>query len=333
MAILNGKGYKREELLKFCGNIEQIASITKATLTNGIKTVSVKTGGGLEYTILPSRCLDIASLSFKGVNISFLSKNGIVYQNDNNFLHYMAGGMLFTCGLKNVGSSCEEKGEMHPTHGRIGITPAQNFYARGYWKNDDYILEAYGEMKETALFGSNLVLKRKITSKLGENSITIMDELENNSPYEEEFMFLYHFNFGFPFLDEDTKIIFPQNHCVARDEKAQKGINEIVNIDLPKDSYHEQVFFCNLKPDEDGMVRIEIINKRLGIKAVLEYEKENLPNFTQWKSLKSTDYALGLEPCNCSVFGRVLEKGNGTIKKLKPFEKKSFNLNLILSDL
>lgn len=333
MAYLNGKSYSREELVSYCGNMEQLAGITKSKHANEMDMLSVKTGGGLEYTLSQSRCLDITSLCFKGINISFLSKNGINNQIDNNFLHYVAGGMLFTCGLKNVGSPCEENGEIHPIHGRIGVTPAQNLCTRAFWQDDEYILEAFGEMKETALFGSNLLLKRTITSKLGENSITISDEVENNSPYEEDFMILYHFNFAFPFLDEGTKIIFPQNSVVARDENALRGINETIKINSPMDVYPEQVFYRDMQADKNGNVQIELMNEKLGIKVLMEYKKENLPNFTQWKSFKSTDYVLGLEPCNCRVHGRVWEKENGNIQKLKPFEKKSFNLNLILSDL
>lgn len=342
MMKLNGKEYSKEGLQRFCGNINQVAGITAAELIGGkaagTKAYAVKTGGGLEYTLLPDKCLDISSVSFKGTNISFLAKPGIVspqyaYPCGNEFLHYMTGGMLFTCGLKNVGGACETDGEAHPIHGRIGVTPAENNYGRSYWKNDEYILEAYGEMKDAALFGSNLVLKRKITSKLGENAIYISDELENNTPYEEEFMLLYHFNFGFPFLDEDTEIVFPLNSVVARDDEAEKGLSDSEAISAPIDSYNEQVFFRDADMDENGKVKVELLNKRLGIKVALEYDKENLPNLVHWKSMKSTDYALGIEPSNCLVFGREKEKENGTIKKIKPFSTLKFNLKLEFSVL
>ncbi len=342
MARLNEKDYSKEEMLRYCGNINQIGSITKSSLldgkADGTNIYTVKTGGGLEYTLVPSKCLDITSLSFKGTNISLLAKPGITspkyaHPFGNDFLYYVTGGMLFTCGLKNVGSSCEENGEYHPIHGRIGITPAQNTSARGYWVGNEYVLEAYGEMNESALFGSNLCLKRTISSKLGQNEIIINDVLENNSPYEEDFMLLYHFNFGFPFLDEDTKIIFPQNNIEPRDKNAEIGLKESEKNSLPLDNYDEQVFYRDVVADKDGKVKIQIINNRLGIKAIIEYEQKNLPILTQWKSMKSTDYALGIEPCNCLVFSRVKAQESGKIKKIKPFEKIEFILKLLISEL
>ncbi len=44
----------------------------------GVKAIAVKNGAGLEVNILEDRCLDISHLSYKGINLSYLSKCGIV---------------------------------------------------------------------------------------------------------------------------------------------------------------------------------------------------------------------------------------------------------------
>jgi hypothetical protein len=333
---LLGKEYTKKDLLRYCGNIKQIAGITETRFSDGkadgMKNFYVKTGGGLEYTVLPGKCLDISSLNYKGINLSFLAKPGIIssqygYPFENEFVNYMTGGMLFTAGLQNVGPSCrDDNGVFHPLHGRIGITPAENPYAKCYWDKDDYILESGGIMRESALFGHNLSLTRKITSKLGENEIEITDILENNAPESEEFMLLYHFNFGFPFLDENTTLHFPQNTAIPHTEIAKDGIQASETITKPQDGFFEHVFFRDIKEDAYGFVIINVENKALGIGAYIKYEKKNLPNLTQWKSMRSGDYALGIEPCNCYVNGRKGERENGTLKKIKPFSKLTYKL-------
>lgn len=332
MAKINGIDYKKEDLLRYCGNINQIAAITETKLKNNLELALVKTGGGLEYNVVVSKGLDISSLSYKGINISFLSKNGLANPANNEFLSHMTGGMIFTCGLRNAGIKCVDNGEEHPQHGKIGTIAPDNSYTKCYWDNDDYILETGGVLKETALFGHNLYLTRTLKSKMGENFIEINDVVENLSDKEEEFMIIYHFNFGFPFLDENLKLIFPKNKVTARTKEANDGIGESERITRPIDGFFEHVFFRDVE-DENGTVILSLENERLGVGAYIKYNKENLDNLAQWKSMKSGDYALGIEPCNCFIKGRVEERKSGTLKKIAPFSKLNFNLVLGFYDL
>ncbi|MCK9618592.1 MAG: aldose 1-epimerase family protein, partial [Lentimicrobiaceae bacterium] len=76
------KKINKRELLKYVGDFSQLFGIKGYTLTggkaNGVKAFDVKNGSGLEFTVLADRCLDIAGLSFKGINCSYITKNGIV---------------------------------------------------------------------------------------------------------------------------------------------------------------------------------------------------------------------------------------------------------------
>jgi hypothetical protein len=64
-------------------------------------------------------------------------------------------------------------------------------------------------MLEARLFGENLVLGRKIICKYGENKITINDTVENLGFRKEALMLLFHFNMGYPLLDEDAILVTP----------------------------------------------------------------------------------------------------------------------------
>ena len=342
MAKLFGNEYTKEELLRFAGNLKQIGGIDEICYNSGrasgLKAYLVKTGGGLDYTVLPGKCLDIPSLHYHGMNISFLAKPGITapqygYPAENEFENYATGGMLFTSGLRNSGPSCFDDKIYHPTHGRIGITPSENAYARCYWDSDDYFLETGGLMRESAFFGHNLSLNRKIVSKIGGNSLTLTDVVENNAPEEEEFMILYHINFGFPFIDRYVKLVFPPNKVTPRTEEAKSGLLESETITDPQDGFLEHVFFRDAQADKDGIVTVSIENNRLGIGANVRYEKKNLPNLIEWKSMRSGDYALGIEPCNSFIHGRSGERENGSLQKIAPFQKVEISLSLEFFDL
>ena len=69
------------ELLKQLGNIDQIAGIRQTKLLHGrgegIQLAEFYNAAGLRFTLVPDRCMDIYDLSYKGMNLSFQSKNGL----------------------------------------------------------------------------------------------------------------------------------------------------------------------------------------------------------------------------------------------------------------
>lgn len=197
----------KRQMLRYVGDFSQLFGIKEYTLSEGkaggVKAFDVKNGSGLEFTVLADRCLDIAGLSFKGINCSYISKTGIVapeYYNENGpgFLRSFHAGFLTTCGLRNVGVPCEENGETFSLHGRISNTPGEELCALTEWIDDVPVLSISGKMREARLFGENLILERKITCKYGENKITIRNSVENLGFKREALMLLFHFNLGYP---------------------------------------------------------------------------------------------------------------------------------------
>ena len=341
MAVFSGSNMKKSDILKRVGNIDQIAGIREYTMhgskAEGLKLYNVRTGSGLEFDVLKDKCMDVCSMSYKGTNLSFLSKPGMVsseYYNpfEMEFLRTYQGGMMYTCGLSNVGSLCEDNGVKYPVHGRIGHTPAGNAGVFSQWINDDYIMEITGEMREAALFGENFVLRRTIATGLGENSLKIKDSVENQGFEKQPLMLLYHFNIGYPLLDKSTKLYIPTEKIIPRDEQAKPGADSYNMIENPVNGYMEQVFYHNVRKNGNGIVSIGVINEKLDIGIYISYDKNKLPVLVQWKSMKSGDYALGIEPANCHVEGRLKEKERGTLQYIEPGEIKSFSLELGILD-
>ena len=329
----------KREMLKYAGDFSQLFGIKEYMLAggkaNGVKAFDVKNGSGLEFTVLADRCLDIAGLSFKGINCSYISKTGIVapeYYNENGigFLRSFHAGFLTTCGLRNVGVPCEENGESFSLHGRISNTPGEEVCAATEWINDVPVLTISGKMREARLFGENLILGRKITCRYGENKIFIQNTVENCGFKREALMLLFHFNLGYPLLDENAMLVTPTQRLTPRDQAAVKGEAEYHQCQQPTPEYSEQVFYHNLKSDQKGNTCVALINEKLKIGAAIHFNKNQLFNFTQWKQMGEGEYVMGMEPCNCYVGGRTDPRNNGILEYLEPGEIRNFDLTIEL---
>ena len=52
----------------------------------------------------------------------------------------------------------------------------------------------------------------------------------------------------------------------------------------------------------------------------------------EWKSSRSHDYCIGLEPGNSSIMGRAPERENGTLKKISGYSQIDYTVTLGLLD-
>ncbi|NCC42253.1 MAG: DUF4432 family protein [Clostridia bacterium] len=319
----------KQDLHRHVGSLQQVAKIRPLQFSEGraeqLKAFEVK-NGPLQFTVLGDKCLDITDVSYRGINISFLSKPGLMGRNhfDTNgdeALRSIMGGLMFTAGLENICPPCTSDGKDYPMHGRIRTTPAEHICADGVWNEDKYVMSISGEMREAELFGENMVLRRKITTTYPGKTITVEDEIENQSFRTEPMMLLYHCNIGWPLLDEDCEIILPTREVIARDEAAKDHVGEYDHMEAPSDNEPEYVFLHRLAADEEGNTFASIVNEKLGIGIKISFSQKELPYFMQWKSRASGDYVVGLEPANSSVYGRLFHEEQGDLHTMEPFEK------------
>jgi hypothetical protein len=299
--------------------------------------VDMKNGVGLELTVLPDRALDIANVSYKGMNLSYISSTGIVapqYFNESGtgFLRNFFGGLLTTCGLTYLGAACNDNGEELGLHGRISNIPAEEVFAGTEWIDGTAVLMVKGRIRETRFFGENIILSREISVKYGENRIYIKDTIENNGFKEQPLMVLYHFNMGYPLLTEKSYLIAPSISVVPRDEEAKKGLGDYGTFQAPTPDYNEQVFYHDLKTDSNGKTFAAIINPIEQIGVAIRFDKNQLGRFTEWKQMGEGEYVVGMEPSNCHVEGRAKARADGTLEFIKPGGKRSFDLEVQVLD-
>lgn len=334
---LFGKDYTRDALLKRIGDLSQVAGIKAYTLTEGraqgVEALDVKTGSGLNFTVLPGRALDIAWMEFQGKPLGFIGKGGVThaayYQPKGlEWLRSFYGGLLTTCGLTQVGPPQQDGDWDLGLHGRLSNTPAAQTAHRTDWHGDELHLTIEGQMREAVLFGENLLLRRKITVLGGESKLILEDTVENQGYQNSPFMILYHINLGYPVIGEDSVLEAPVIQTQPRDAEAQAGLDAWHQFQGPTPDCREQVFFHKLKTDDEGYTCAGVLNDVLNIGFYVRYRPQELPCFTQWKMMGQQDYVVGLEPGNCPPLGRATARERGELVYLKPGEIKTIKLEL-----
>lgn len=321
--------------LKKLGSIQQLASVRRIqyqdSRAGGMNAVQVH-AGPLQFVTALDKCLDITGVTYKGINLTFLSKPGL--QNRQSYDTHgqeaqrsIMGGLFFTCGTDNVGTP--DEANALPMHGTLRSTPADHVCTDAWWDGDDYRIRISGEMRQAALFGENILLRRTIETVLCSNgsadTITLHDEFTNEAYSQTPFMLLYHCNIGYPLLDAGSQVHIPALSTCLRGEDHATSL-PWDRIEEPVDNLPEQVFFHKVCPDAEGLVTIGVHNPSLSLGLDITYRQDQLPRLTQWKSMASGDYVVGLEPCNCHVDGQVWERENGTLEMLRPGEKKCVDL-------
>lgn len=331
----------KKEILEQVGTMQQIAYVRTCTVTEGrannMRAIQVK-NGPMQYMLSPDKCMDIVSLEYNGMNISFTSKPGLNGRNPydthgEEALRSIMGGLFFTCGFENICAPCETDGKEYPMHGRMRTTPAQHVSSDAYWEDEEYHLSVSGEMREAELFGENMVLRRSVRSVYGSPRIDIRDTVTNQSAREETMMLMYHCNFGYPFLEEGVRLILPTRKVTPREEWSGLHADRWNVMDAPSDNAREYVFLHELASAEDGGTFAAIVNDRLGIGVKISFNRKNMPYFMEWKSTASGDYVVGLEPSNSSVYGRKYHEKENTLKTLPAYGEETIEWSFtILKD-
>lgn len=328
----------KKTLLSHVGSMQQLAYVRPLAYGEGrarnMAAYGVK-NGPLGFTVMADKCLDIAELSYNGINVNFLSKPGLVGRNHydthgDEALRSIMGGLFFTCGLENICAPCTIDGKDYPMHGRIRSTPAEQVSASAAWENDRYTIRLSGEMREAELFGENLVLRRTIETSYGEKSILIRDEIENESFRAEPMMLLYHFNVGYPLLGEHSRVILPSLRVSPRDDVSAPHLGRWREVEAPRAGVPEYVFIHELAADAAGNTFAAIINEELMIGIKLEFNQKTLPYFMQWKSMAAGDYVIGLEPSNSSVYGKSFHVQNDSQHMLGSFEREITEIRITM---
>ncbi len=330
-----------KELLKYTGEMDALLGMKDYTFNEGkakgVRAIDVKNGKNLDMTVLADKCLDIARLTYKGMNVGFAGKTGIVHpayyveEGVRGFLKTFNAGFLTTCGITYSGAPSEVDGRAYGLHGVMGNTPAENVNKETVYDGDNAMLKITGEMREACIFGENMRLEREIIVDTESDTIYINDTVKNIGYERQRLMNLYHINFGYPFLNDGAKVHVSPKNCSPRDAEAEKGVDAWDVMEAAQIGYEEQCFIhVDDSPNADSFAMLVTSCGKYAV--IVHYDQNQCPLLCEWKCMRAGDYALGLEPTSCGFWGVESATEKGLMRYAEPGGEYKFNFKIELTD-
>jgi Domain of unknown function (DUF4432) len=141
-------------------NLDQLASATASTVVDGpaagCRAVDLRVAGGIDVRILPDRGFDIGQAWFEGLPLAWISSVGesapLSLPAGTDWLGAFGGGLVTTCGLRNVGPPSEG----HGMHGRFSHLQASDVRVHREGEGNDVVLTAAASIDEADPDGGRL---------------------------------------------------------------------------------------------------------------------------------------------------------------------------------
>jgi hypothetical protein len=338
MAKLYSRDWGRKELARYVGHMDQLAGIKFLEggdgVERGARIMQVWTGTGLCFNVLADRALDISSCQYKGMSLTWRSPVGDAHPAyydafGSAWLRSFQGGMVVTCGLDTFGPPNRDEDEDLGQHGRVSNLPARFLNYRTFWDDDTYTLEITGEVRQTRVYGENLVMLRRITTALGSNKIRIDDTVTNEGFSSFPHLILYDVNMGFPFLSEGASLKFDVEETIPFDTNGDKDISDWMIFQPPTANYQERDFIHTPQADEKGWAKVQLDNPSLNLGVRLSFDTNTLPYLAQWKMMREGIYVLAMQPMNTKIWGgRAAVRKQNALPYLEAGESRSYALEI-----
>jgi hypothetical protein len=346
-----GRTIDTHGLRRRTGDLSAFAGSRQVVLDNGsergVRAVELRTAAGLEVDVLVDRALDLGDARFRGVPFGWRSGNGYRHpglheHNDEGGLSWLRAldGLLVSGGLDHTlfGGEVDASGYNYPPkqsvshglHGRLTAIPARLVEVSDDW--DAGVLRVSGEVVQATSFGEHLRLTRSIEVDVDGAEIRLVDVVENLGFEPTPHMFLYHLNFGWPFVDEGTEVVAAiTRHLWASDSVAEQGVPYRV-LPEPGRGLAEQVWEHELVAGPDGRHRVALVSADGERGVEVAWDAAGMPNFFEWQNLRDGQYAVGLEPSTHHVGGEAAAREDGSMTWLEHGERRTYSTTIRVLD-
>jgi hypothetical protein len=337
--------FDRMDLLRRVGRLEQIAGVRLVTLGDGaergVRVLEFRTGTGFQFDVIVDRAMDVGRCELSGKALGWQSATGFsgpwFYEPEGlGWLRGFGGGMLTTCGVDHALLMATDSAEHYHyrakatenfgLHGRISYTPARLAGYGTRWDGGVCTLWAEGEILQAAVFGEQIMVRRRIETRVGESRLRIRDIVENVGWDPTPHMYLYHVNVGFPVVDAGAELLVPVATGVSPTGDPIEGYR---TLEAPAPEHFERLYeHEGIGAEADGSVPVGIVNPALGIGAYEVYNRNQLPFHFTWRMLGEGTYVVGIEPCTNRPAGRLDARARGELITLQPGEQRVYDLEL-----
>jgi hypothetical protein len=189
-----------------------------------------------------------------------------------------------------------------------------------------------GRTRETVVFGEDVRLTRRVWARLGESRLFIDDVVENLGHARVPLMLAYHFNIGFPLLDDGTELRSSAQQMEPLTADRDAALADYAHYGPPHEHWEATVLVHSVRAGGDGWATTSVLNRRLDLGLYIKQRPEQLPFLWQWKQLGQGAYVGGVEPANCFGAGRADDRRRGTLQFLAPAEQRAFSLEVGVLD-
>ncbi len=346
----------RRQLAERAGMLSQFAGVRLMTLGDGVergvRLLEFRTGSGLRFTVLIDRAMDIADCEHNGRAIGWHSPTGF----RNPGLHEYEGegglawarsfsGLMVTCGLDHILFMNEVPADSyiygpkptvkHSLHGRVGTIPARLTGYGEHWDGDRCTLWAEGIVQQSAVFGEDLHLIRRIEADVGANEFRLTDRVVNHGFYNTPHMYCYHINLAHPVLDEGSRYLAPITDVVWAAHAGETYKKQNVGyrtLPAPQHDFHEQVWQHELAANPAGEQPVALVNDRIGLGFEVTTRKDQFPCLYEWQNLQAGQYALGIEPSTHHVLGNLAARERGEMIWLRHGDERRYDTTFRVLD-
>jgi hypothetical protein len=338
---LYGRSLDRRGLAARSGDPRVAGGVRAVTLDDGdgrgVRLLEFRTAAGLDADVLVDRAMDLGELRLRGRNLAFLSPTGVRHpayhhgeeEDGLGFLRSFTGALV-TVGLDHAFGPAESDAQgyaypgrsrvVHGLHGRIANLPARLTGYGELWDDagEACTLWAEGVVRQAAVFGEHLELRRRIEAPLHGAGLRIVDVVANHGFEPARHRLLWHVDFGWPLVDDATLLRLPAESGAAA--------RQIGPLGPPVAGRAEEV--TALRPAaQDAWAEARIVNPMLGLGARLRWRVDAMPAFLLWSHLRAGAYAVGFEPSTHAIGDR-----SGSHGQLRPGEARRYELELEAAD-
>lgn len=295
------------------GDLRQVAYVRRIILADGpeagVEALVFSTGGGLDFWVTAGRMLDVATLSWRGVQLGWQSPAGLrspafMPAGDGRRFDAGFGGFLNTCGFDHI----RQPAGGRPLHGSAPFTPARLIAHGEDWDADEPLLFCEGEAVVWRHGAGSHRLRRRIEAPVGGTTLRLRDTVEVIGAEPAPLLALYHFNLGYPAIGEGTEILLDGRRIAGIDTLPEGGapMPPVVH------SVTEPWATCRVSG---------------GVAMDFRWRTDTLPWLQLWRDLRPGAGVMSVEPCSA---GRRPDGSNEPTPLLAPGERRSFAIDIAL---